>query len=100
MHQEHECKFVLMAWVLASAEVGFVAWIGPKLLRGVEGFAYFHLHFWLLWRGGNLGGGGLGNGGLGGGLPLVGGGGGEGRRVRGLGGGGGWGRLAGGRGGE
>ena len=46
--REHRCKFVSMAWELASAEVDFVAWIGPKLLRHIEGFASFHLHLSLL----------------------------------------------------
>ena len=45
-----------MAQVLASAEVGFVAWLGPKLLRHVEGSASFHLHLSLLLPGGEFGG--------------------------------------------
>src|SRR6266436_6784252 len=52
MHWEHKCKFVSMVWVLASAEVVFVVWIGPKFLRQIEGFALFHLHFLLLLPGG------------------------------------------------
>src|SRR5258707_12910333 len=78
MHQEHGCKFVSMAQVLVSAEAGFVVWIGPKLLRCIEGFASFHPHLLLLLPGG----GNLGNGGLGGCLPLAGGGGGNDRRLR------------------
>src|SRR5258708_33017129 len=54
MRWEHECEFVLMVWVLASAEGGFVAWIGPKLLRHVEGFASFHPHLSLLLPGGGI----------------------------------------------
>src|SRR5258708_34905981 len=54
MHQEHGCKFVSMAQVLASAEAGFVAWIGPKLLRCIEGFASFHPHLSLLLLGGGI----------------------------------------------
>src|SRR5258708_29445209 len=59
MHREHECKFVLMVQVLASAEVDFVAWIGPKLLRHIEGFASFCPHLLLLLPGGEFGGGGV-----------------------------------------
>src|SRR5258708_1409633 len=54
MCQEHKCKFVSMAQVPASAEVGFVAWIGPKLLRHVEGSASFHPHLLLLLLGGGI----------------------------------------------
>src|SRR5258708_16375237 len=54
MHQEHECEFVSMAQVLASVEVGFVVWIGPKSLRHIEGFASFCLHLSLLLPGGGI----------------------------------------------
>ena len=54
MHQEHKCEFVSMVWALASAEAGFVAWIGPKLLRHVEGFASFCPHLSLLLPGGEF----------------------------------------------
>src|SRR5258707_10601123 len=81
MCQEHKCEFVSMAQALASAEAGFVAWIGPKLLRCIEGSASFHPHLLLLLLGGDLGGGGLGKGRLGGCLPLAGGGVGNGRRL-------------------
>src|SRR5258708_2385135 len=80
MHREHKCKFVLMAWVLVSAEAGFVAWLGPKLLRHVEGSALFRPHLSLLLLGGEFGGWGVGKGGVGWCLPLAGGGGGNCRR--------------------
>src|SRR6266436_16419 len=75
MCQEHECKFVSMVRALASAEAGFVVWLGPKLLRHVEGSASFHLHLSLLLPGGGFGGGGVGKGKVGGGVCLGGGGG-------------------------
>jgi len=60
MHWEHECEFVLMVQALASVEVGFVVWIGPKLLRHIEGSASFCLHLSLLLPGGEFGGWGVG----------------------------------------
>src|SRR5258708_38194596 len=60
MCQEHECEFVSMVQALASAEAGFVAWLGPKLLRHIEGSASFRLHLSLLLPGGDFGGWGVG----------------------------------------
>src|SRR5258708_4135279 len=91
MCQEHECEFVLMAWALASAEAGFVAWVGPKVFRGGEGSASVSPHLLLVLPGGGFwgGGGGESGGGVGFGLWWGGGGsGGGGRWER-----GGWGGV-------
>src|SRR5258708_40180739 len=60
MGWEQECKFVWMVQALAYAEVGFVAWLGQKLLRCVEGSASFHPHLSLLLPRGEFGGWGVG----------------------------------------
>src|SRR5258707_14264245 len=87
MHWEHECEFVLMAWELASVEAGFVAWVGPKVLKGIEGVVSFYPHFLVLLPGGEFWGGGVGEWGGGGGVALGWGGGVGGISVRGVGGG-------------